>query len=224
MAIKDWPTADQPREKLLTLGAQSLSDSELLAIFLRTGCKGKSALDLARELLLRFGGLRALMEASQEQFCEAHGLGRAKYVQLQAILEMSKRHLACNLAEQPLLTSSTSVKNYLRMHLQHLQSEVFMGLFLSSQHRLITCRELFHGTIDSAAVYPREVVKLALQDNAAAIIFAHNHPSGDTEPSLADIDITKRLKAALELVDIRTLDHLIVGGNSVVSLAERGCI
>lgn len=224
MAITDWPADERPREKLLARGAPMLSDAELLAIFLRTGCKGKSAVDLARELLQRFGGLRQLLESSHEHFCEAHGLGTAKYVQLQAVLEMSRRHLAAGLAVRKTLSSSTIVKDYLRSMLRHRQSEVFVGLFLDSQHQLIACDELFQGTIDGASVYPREVVKHALRHNAAAMIFAHNHPSGIAEPSDADRAITLRLKEALNLVDIRTLDHLVVGDDNVVSFAERGLL
>lgn len=224
MAITDWPADERPREKLLARGAPMLSDAELLAIFLRTGCKGKSAVDLARELLQRFGGLRQLLESSHDHFCEAHGLGTAKYAQLQAVLEMSRRHLAANLGVRKTLSSSTVVKDYLRSMLRHRQSEVFVGLFLDSQHQLIACDELFQGTIDGASVYPREVVKHALRHNAAAMIFAHNHPSGIAEPSDADRAITLRLKEALNLVDIRTLDHLVVGDDNVVSFAERGLL
>lgn len=224
MAITDWPADERPREKLLTRGAPMLSDAELLAIFLRTGCKGKSAVDLARELLQRFGGLRQLLESSHDHFCEAHGLGTAKYVQLQAVLEMSRRHLASSLGVRKTLSSSSTVKDYLRSMLRHRQSEVFVGLFLDSQHQLIACDELFQGTIDGASVYPREVVKHALRHNAAAMIFAHNHPSGIAEPSDADRAITLRLKEALNLVDIRTLDHLVVGDDNVVSFAERGLL
>lgn len=224
MAITDWPADERPREKLLTRGAPMLSDAELLAIFLRTGCRGKSAVDLARELLQRFGGLRQLLESSHEHFCEAHGLGTAKYVQLQAVLEMSRRHLAASLGMRKTLSSSAAVKDYLRSMLRHRQSEVFVGLFLDSQHQLIACDELFQGTIDGASVYPREVVKHALRHNAAAMIFAHNHPSGIAEPSDADRAITLRLKEALNLVDIRTLDHLVVGDDNVVSFAERGLL
>lgn len=224
MAITDWPADERPREKLLTRGAPMLSDAELLAIFLRTGCKGKSAVDLARELLQRFGGLRQLLESSHDHFCEAHGLGTAKYVQLQAVLEMSRRHLAASLGVRKTLSSSSVVKDYLRSMLRHRQSEVFVGLFLDSQHQLIACDELFQGTIDGASVYPREVVKHALRHNAAAMIFAHNHPSGIAEPSDADRAITLRLKEALNLVDIRTLDHLVVGDDNVVSFAERGLL
>jgi DNA replication and repair protein RadC len=222
MAITDWPAQERPREKLLQKGPNSLSDAELLAIFLRTGCAGKSAVDLARELLSHFGGLRALLDASQEEFCQALGLGSAKYAQLQAVLEMSRRHLGEQLHRETQFSSSKSVKQYLLAQLRDRPSEVFAALFLDTQHRLIAFEELFQGTIDGAAVYPREVVKKALSHNAAAIILAHNHPSGIAEPSSADHNITKRLTDALKLVDIRTLDHLIVGDGNVVSFADNG--
>lgn len=222
MSITDWPEQERPREKLLTKGATALSDAELLAIFLRTGCAGKSAVDLARDLLTHFGGLRPLLNTGQQEFCRALGLGKAKYAQLQAVLEMSRRHFAENLQREQHFTSSNSVKNYLRAHLRDRTAEVFAALFLDSQHRLIAFEELFQGTIDSAAVYPREVVKRALSHNAAAIIFAHNHPSGLAEPSNADRSITEQLKNALRLVDIRTLDHCIVADTEVVSFADQG--
>jgi len=222
MAIRDWPAAERPREKLLQSGAAALSDAELLAIFLRTGCAGKSAVDLARLLLTRFGGLRAILEADEEQFCAAHGLGPAKYTQLQAVLEMSRRHLAEFLTGGEVFESPEAVKRYLTQQLRHRQQEVFVALWLDNQHRLLRYQELFSGTIDGASVYPREVVKLALAENAAAVVFAHNHPSGVAEPSQADRAITERLQQALNLVDIRLLDHLIVGEGSVVSFAERG--
>ncbi|SMF23867.1 DNA replication and repair protein RadC [Alteromonadaceae bacterium Bs31] len=222
MAITDWPAEERPREKLLIKGAEALSDAELLAIFLRTGCSGKSAVDLARELLQHFGGLRTLLDASQREFCRALGLGSAKYAQLQAVLEMSRRHMAENLQREAQFSSSKSVKDYLRAHLRDRKAEVFAVLFLDSQHRLIAFEEMFQGTIDGAAVYPREVVKRALSHNAAALIFAHNHPSGLAEPSNADRSITQRLKDALLLVEIRTLDHLVVGDSEVVSFADNG--
>jgi len=224
MAITDWPADERPREKLLSRGANALTDAELLAIFLRTGCNGRSAVDLARELLSEFGGLRAILDARQAEFCRGLGLGAAKYAQLQAVLEMSRRHLAETLQRDEHFTSSAAVKDYLRLQLRDRQSEVFCGLFLDSQHRLIAFEELFQGTVDGAAVYPREVVKRALSHNAAALIFAHNHPSGIAEASGADRDITQRLRAALDLVDIRTLDHLVVGDRDVVSFADRGWI
>lgn len=224
MAITDWPADERPREKLLLRGTHALSDAELLAIFLRTGCHGKSAVDLARDLLGDFGGLRQLLEATQTEFCQAKGLGQAKFAQLQAVLEMSRRHMAEKLCETTLLDSSRAVKDYLSAQLRHRQSEVFALLLLDSQHRLIAFSEVFQGTIDGAAVYPRDVVKLALSHNAAAVIFAHNHPSGVAEPSEADKAITHRLKDALDLVDIRALDHMVVGNAEVVSFAERGLI
>lgn len=224
VAIKDWPELERPREKLLQLGAGSLSDAELLAIFLRTGVKGISAVDLSRELLLRFGGLRPLLESSQEDFCSAPGLGSAKYAQLQAVLEMSRRHLRANLDEGDVMANPQAVRHFLLGHLRHYQQEVFACLFLDSQHRVIRFEPLFYGTIDAASVYPREVVKKALQLNAAAVILSHNHPSGVAEPSAADEQITRRLSDALALVDIRVLDHMVVGDKEVVSLAERGLL
>ena len=211
MSIKHWPEQDRPREKLIQQGAASLSDSELLAIFLRTGCHGLSAVELARQVLQHFGGLRALLSASREEFCQGFGLGDAKYTQLQAVLEMSKRHLQEHLMRETVFSSAEQVRTYLSSQLRHVQREVFAVLFLDSQHRLIRYQELFLGTIDAAAVYPREVVKAALQYNAAAVIIAHNHPSGVAEPSQADISITARIKSALDLIDVRLLDHFVVG-------------
>jgi len=224
MAITDWPEAERPREKLLRQGAASLSDGELLAIFLRTGVKGSSAVDLARQLLIRFGGLRPLIKADQQAFCQQLGLGPAKYVQLQAVLEISRRCQAEQLQRDSALTSPDLVRDYLQLQLSDRNREVFACLLLDSQHRVICFEELFQGTIDSATVHPREVVKLALSHNAAAIILAHNHPSGIAEPSLADQNITQRIKDALSLVDIRLLDHMVVGSGVTVSLAERGLI
>lgn len=224
MAIKDWPADERPREKLLQRGAAALSDAELLAIFLRTGCAGKSAVDLARELLSQFGSLRALLESSQREFCKALGLGSAKYTQLQAVLEMARRHLAEQLQKRDALTSVVAVRQYLTHQLRHRHQEVFCALLLDNQHRLLSFEELFQGTIDGASVYPREVVKKVLAHNAAAVIFAHNHPSGVAEPSQADRHITERLINALNLVDVRVLDHLIVGDGDVVSFAERGWV
>lgn len=224
MSIAQWPEAERPREKLLKQGPQSLSDAELLAIFLRVGCVGKSAVDLARELLQEYGGLRPLLEASQISFCKGLGLGAAKYAQLQAVLEMARRHLSSQLQQGDLLSSPDLVRNYLSAQLRHRHQEVFAVLFLDTQNHLLAYDELFFGTIDGASVYPREVVKKALARNAAAVILAHNHPSGVAEPSQADKRITERLKAALELVDIRVLDHMVVGNKEVVSFAERGLI
>ncbi len=224
MSIKHWPEQERPREKLIHQGASALSDSELLAIFLRTGTQGISAVELARQVLSQFGGLRALMSASREEFCQGFGLGDAKYTQLQAVLEMSKRHLQEQLMREAVFTSAEHVRTYLSSQLRHSQREIFAVLFLDTQHRLIRYQELFMGTIDAAAVYPREVVKAALQYNAAAVILAHNHPSGVAEPSQADISITDKIKRALNLVDVRLLDHFVVGDGSPVSLAERGLV
>ncbi len=222
IAIKHWPSAERPREKLLLKGAKALSDAELLAIFLRTGCAGKSAVDLARELLTHFGGLRPLLEARQTEFCQGLGLGQAKYTQLQAVIEMARRHLAETLHKVDVLSSPAAVKQFLRAQLRHKPHEVFAALLLDNQNRLIAYDELFTGTIDGASVYPREVVKKVLAHNAAAVIFAHNHPSGIAEPSRADHAITKRLNEALALIDVRVLDHIIVGDGQEVSFAEQG--
>lgn len=224
MAIKDWPSEDRPREKLLRHGAPTLTDAELLAIFLRTGVTGLSAVELARQLLSNFGSLRSLLEANQTQFCLQHGLGPAKYVQLQAVLEMSRRHLESTLTRGDALSDATSTKQYLQQRLRHYSHEVFACLFLDNKHRMIAFEELFRGTIDGASVYPREVVKHALAHNAAAVIFAHNHPSGVAEPSQADYAITERLKTALNTIDIRVLDHIVVGDGETVSFAEIGVL
>jgi DNA repair protein RadC len=224
MSIAHWPETERPREKLLSLGPAALSDAELLAIFLRVGCVGKSAVDLARELLQEYGGLRPLLEASQADFCKGLGLGSAKYAQLQAVLEMARRHLSATLKSGDLLSSPHAVRDYLRAQLRHRQREIFAVLFLDNQNRLIAYEELFQGTIDGASVHPREVVKRALARNAAAVILAHNHPSGVAEPSPADCRITRRLQDALALVEIQVLDHLVVGDGEIVSFAERGLL
>lgn len=222
MAISDWPEAERPREKLLAKGAQALSDAELLAIFLRTGIKGKTAVDLARELLVQFDGLRGLLTASQTQFCTPMGLGPAKYAQLQAVLEMAKRHLAEQLHRSEPLTSPELVEQYLNIQLRDEAQEVFACLLLDTQHQILDYQVISRGTLNAAAVYPREVVKLALAKGAGAIIFAHNHPSGVAEPSQADRDITTRLSNALALVDVRVLDHFVIGDGCTVSFAQRG--
>lgn len=224
MPITDWPDDERPREKLLQKGPSALSDAELLAIFLRTGIKGKTAVDLARELLVRFGSLRSLLESDFESFSRSPGLGTAKYAQLQAVLEMARRHLQESLRRDGALTSPDLTRRYLSSQLRGYAHEVFACLFLDNQHRVIGFEELFHGTIDGASVYPREVVKKALAFNAAAVIFAHNHPSGVAEPSEADKLITLRLKQALSLIDIRVLDHFIVGDGQPYSFAEHGLI
>jgi len=224
MAIKDWPAEERPREKLLQRGAGALTDAELLAIFLRTGTQGKSAVDLARELLNSFGSLKAILEADCQCFCLGHGLGEAKYSQLQAVLEMARRHFHEILQRGDALTSPDITRAYLSAQLRGYSFEVFACLFLDNQHRVIKLDELFRGSIDGASVYPREVARQALQHNAAAVIFAHNHPSGIAEPSQADKHITEKLKQALALFDIRVLDHFIIGDGKPFSFAEHGLI
>ncbi|WP_282286990.1 RadC family protein [Pseudomonas sp. PS02302] len=222
MSIKDWPAQERPREKLLAQGAQALTDAELLAIFLRTGVAGKSAVDLARQLLGEFGSLRALLEADLAAFSAHLGLGPAKYSQLQAVLEMGRRHLAEGLRRDSALESPQQVRDYLKARLRHEPHEIFACLFLDTRHRVLAFEALFHGTIDGASVYPRQVVKRALAHNAAAVILTHNHPSGIAEPSQADRLLTTRLKDALALVDVRVLDHFIVGDGEPLSMAEYG--
>lgn len=224
MAIIDWPEGERPREKLTQRGADALSDAELLAIFLRTGVTGKSAVDLARDLIARFGSLTAMFAASQQDFCAIHGMGPAKYVQLQAVLEMARRALREEMQSGNALTSPRAVREYLQLLLRGKAHEVFMAIFLDAQHRVITAEELFQGTLTQASVYPREIVKRALHHNAAAVILAHNHPSGVAEPSQADKILTEALKQALSLVDVRTLDHFIVADAACLSFAERGLI
>lgn len=222
MRIRDWPADERPREKLLARGAEALTDAELLAIFLRTGLAGKTAVDLARELLTRFGSLRGLLRADRSAFCAAKGLGDAKYTQLQAVVEMSRRYLAESIREPQALNDPAAVRRFLQAQLRDRDREVFAALFLDTQHRLIRYEELSVGTLDGASVYPREVVKVALGLSAAAVIFAHNHPSGVAEPSTADRLLTERLQQALRLVDVRVLDHFVVGSGQPVSFAERG--
>ncbi len=224
MPISDWPMAERPREKLLTRGPNALSDAELLAIFLRTGTQGKTALDLARELLLEFGGLRALLESDQARICRTKGLGTTKYVQLQAALELGRRHLAERIERGNPLSNPQATREFLMARLRDRAQEVFACLFLDNRHRIISFDEMFYGTVDGAAVHPREVVKRAMHHNAAAVILAHNHPSGVAEPSRADEMLTRRLKDALALVDVRTLDHMVIGDGEAVSFAERGML
>ena len=224
MPITDWPEAERPREKLLARGPQALSDAELLAIFLRTGVAGKTAVDVARELLTQFGGLRTLLAAERTVLCATPGLGNAKYAQLMAALELGRRHLGEVLIRGAALESARDTREYLKACLRDQTHEVFCGLFLDNRHRVIAFEELFSGTLNGTAVYPREVVKHALRHNAAAVIFAHNHPSGVAEPSRADEVLTARLKEALALVDIQVLDHLVVGDGEMVSFSERGLL
>lgn len=224
MPITDWPKQERPREKLLAHGVQTLSDAELLAIFLRTGVRGKTAVDLSRILLQKFGNLRQTAEAEFKDFCQVCGLGLAKFVQFQAALEMGKRCLEETLQRADVLQNPHDTQRYLTACLRVHQREVFGCLFLDNAHRVIRFEELFFGTIHSTNIHPREVVKRALAYNAAAVICAHNHPSGIAEPSQADIAITRHLKDALELIDVRLLDHMIIGDGQMTSLAERGLL
>jgi len=223
MAITDWPLQERPRERLLALGPESLADAELLAILLRTGARGKSAVDLARDLLSRFGSVSALLE-SREGAGKTPGLGEAKLAQLKAALELARRALKEEISTRSALTSPKAVRDYLRLSLAGREQEVFVVLMLDAQHRVIASEELFRGTLTQTSVYPREVVKCALKHNAAAAIFAHNHPSGVAEPSHADEILTRSLKSALALVDIQVLDHFIVAGSRTMSFAERGLL
>ncbi|MRD73196.1 DNA repair protein RadC [Rhodocyclus tenuis] len=225
MSISDWPVAERPRERLLGQGASALSDAELLAIFLRVGVRGKSAVDLARDLIGRFGTLSRLFSASLDELSAVPGVGPAKYVQLQAVLEMARRSLGQEMQQVTVFSSPGAVRDYLRLHLASLRHEVFFALWLDAQNRLMAAEELFSGTLTQTSVYPREVVKTALARNAAAVILAHNHPSGVAEPSSADTSLTHELKRALALVDVRVLDHFIVAGNAPpLSFAERGLL
>ena len=224
MAINEWPEDDRPREKLLAKGPGSLSDAELLAIFLRTGTKGKSAVDLARALLSKFGSLAGLIAATREAFSDIPGLGNAKYAQLQAAAELTRRALAAEMKSGINLSSPTTVRDFLRLSIQNRQVEVFVGLFLDAQNRVIAVEELFSGTLTQTSVFPREVVRRALHHNAAGVIFAHNHPSGVAEPSHADETLTQALKEALALIDVRVLDHFVVGRGATLSFAERGLL
>ncbi len=224
VTIRDWPSEERPREKLLTRGAATLSDAELLAILWRSGTRGRSAVDVARQALAGYGSLRKLLAADAEAFCAVPGLGPARFAELQAAMELSRRQLGETLRAGPTLASPRATRDYLSARLRDLEHEVFCCLFLDTRHRLIQFEELFRGTLDGASVHPREVVKLALKRNCAAVIVAHNHPSGIAEPSRADEVITQRVKEALALVDIRLLDHIIVGDGTSVSLAERGLV
>ena len=224
MTIIDWPKRERPREKLLSRGAQSLSDAELLAVFLRTGVKGKTAVDLGRTLLHEFRGVRGLISAPRHQLNAIVGMGDAKYAALQAMFELSRRAILEPIKDHNALTRPDDTRQYLLSLLTHQQREVFWCLFLDNRHRVIANEALAYGTIDQANIYPREVLKSCLNHNAAAVIFAHNHPSGSANPSEADKIITQTLREALALVDIRLLDHFIVAGNQTVSMAERGLI
>ena len=223
MAISDWPLAERPRERLLAGGAGALSDAELLAVFLRTGVRGKSAVELARELLAKAGGLAGLLGGSAE-LTSVRGLGPAKSAQLAAVMEVARRCLKEDMRSANALTSPGAVRDYLRLAIAERQHEVFVCLWLDAQHRVLGCEELFRGTLTQTSVYPREIVKAGLKANAAAVIFAHNHPSGAAQPSPADELLTRNLKEALALVDVKVLDHFIVAGRQVLSFAERGLL
>lgn len=224
MAIKDWPDGEGPREKLLRTGSANLSNAELLAILLRNGTRGITALDQARQLLIEFGSLRALFCASKDKVCRLRGVGAVKYSQLQASAELARRVARENLQRGQVLTNPDLTREYLARQLADRPNEVFAILLLDSQHRVIQFVELFRGTINSASVYPREVVALVLEKNAAAVIVCHNHPSGLAEPSEADRQVTKRLKNALSTIDVSLLDHMVIGDGEIVSFAERGWI
>ena len=224
MAITDWPASERPREKLLEQGVETLSDAELLAIFLRVGVTGKSAVDLARDLLTQFGSLNGIFAAPINELTQVNGIGSSKYAQLQAIFEMSRRALNEQMQVKDILSSPQQVRDYLCLKLGGLTREVFMVLFLDAQNRIITTEEMFTGTLTQTSVYPREVVKRALHHNAASVIFAHNHPSGVAEQSHADEMLTAELKKALALVDVRVLDHFIIAGNSSLSFVQRGLL
>jgi DNA repair protein RadC len=224
MSLQDWPESERPREKLLRLGAGALSEAELLAIVLRTGVPGRSAVELARALLGEYRSLRHLLSADRSTLCRTRGLGDAKYAALQAALELVRRHYAELMQAGPALANPRATREFLRVRLRDRDHEVFCCLFLDNRHRVISFDEVFRGTIDGASVHPRDIVKLALSRNAAAVILAHNHPSGVAEPSQADELITSRLREALALVDIRVLDHIVVGDGACVSFAERGLI
>jgi DNA repair protein RadC len=222
MSISTWPKLERPREKLLALGASTLSDAELLAIIFHTGTRGKTALDLARETLNQHGGLRRLLQVDQITFMRTRGLGENKYAQLQALLEINRRHALELLENTDVLRNSHITRQFLRSKLHGYPNEVFVSLFLNCKNQIIQYEELFQGTLTQTNIYPRELIKRALHHNAANVVIAHNHPSGDPQPSKEDIAITKQLQSILEYIDVRLLDHLIVGKNEVVSLAELG--
>ncbi|MCG6873893.1 MAG: DNA repair protein RadC [Betaproteobacteria bacterium] len=224
MGIASWPARERPREKLLAGGPQALSDAELLAIFLRTGVRGRSAVDLGRTLIDRFGSLSALFGADVAAFNAVPGIGTAKYAQLQAAFELARRALRETSATGDALASPGAVRDYLRLTLENRAREAFVAVLLDAQHRVIAQEELFQGTLTQTSVYPREIVKCAMRHNAASVIFAHNHPSGIAEPSQADQTLTETLKRALALVDVRVLDHFVIGRGAVTSFAERGLI
>lgn len=222
--MKDLPAAVRPREKLLALGPAALADAELLALLLRTGMKGLGVLQMAEKMLAELGGMAGLLQAGPTRLAAIKGLGPAKRAELMAVVEMARRGMSAHLREMPVFTAPQMVKDYLRLTLGPLPHEVFSVLFLDAQHRLLACEELFRGTLTQTSVYPREVVKGALAHNAAAVILAHNHPSGVLEPSRADEILTQTLTSSLALVDVRVLDHFVVGRGGILSFAERGLL
>lgn len=224
MSIQNWPAQQRPREKLLNLGPQSLTDAELLALLLGTGCRGMNVIELADHLLQRFGGLNKLLSTEHRELVKVKGLGQAKIAQLNAILELCRRVLSQKIDNRDVLDSPETTRQYLQLHFQGLEREQFACLLLDKGHRVIALETLFQGTVDAASVYPREIVKLALRLNASAVILCHNHPSGNTTPSQADICLTARVKEALQLVDISVLDHMIVGHGETLSMAEHGLL
>ena len=224
MTITEWPASERPRERLLTRGVEGLSDAELLALLLRTGSGSRDAVQLARDLLGRYSSLRALLDAPVEELVDLEGIGPAKAATIVAAVALAERYLACAVAREEVFSASADVRRYLRHRLGGRPREVFGALFLDAQHRLITFREIFLGTVDSATVHPREVLRETLALNAAAVIFVHNHPSGVAEPSTSDVKITERLRHLLQLVDVRVLDHIVVSGTEAVSMAERGLL
>ena len=222
MAIIDWPEQERPRERLIQHGAQALSDAELLAIFLRVGVAGKNAVDLARQMVHHFGSLRALFGATLAQFSTIHGRGPAKFAQLQAVMELARRALAEELAAGVLLTAPDAVRQYLQLHFSGQLHESFVVLFMDVKNRLLATEEMFRGTLTHTSVHVREVVRAALRHNAAALLLAHNHPSGFATPSASDRALTRTLTDALALVDVRVLDHFVIAGHRVYSFAEHG--
>jgi DNA repair protein RadC len=224
VVLKDIPAAARPREKLLASGAAALADAELVALLLRTGLKGVSVLQLAQQLLDACGGVRGLLGARPEDLKRVKGLGPAKRAELGAVIELARRAIAQQFAERPVFDAPSTIKDYLQLQLGGRGAEVFAVMFLDAQYRLLRFEEMFHGTLTQTSVYPREVVKRALECHAAAVVLAHNHPSGAAEPSRADETLTQALKAALRLVDVQVLDHFVVGHGATLSFAERGLL
>ncbi|WP_417690522.1 RadC family protein [Pseudidiomarina sp.] len=222
--IKTWPSGERPREKLAEMGVAALSDAELIAILLGTGGRGRDVVTYARDLMATYEGIGGLLSAPADDLLQQQGMGPARVMQLQVVMEISRRYLAWQLRRDDGFTQPAMVRDYLTSQLRHQQREVFVVLLLDSQHRLLKYVELFHGTINPAPVYPREIIKLVMQHNAAAVILAHNHPSGVAEPSQADQRVTERLKKALSMIDVALLDHFVIGSGQPVSFAERGLL